>query len=117
MPTATWAHYPARAPLTAKIDRLTPWYKRPAWTWTTKYQGWPFSAEWLSAAFDHNEAPFFQSFFEVRVERSSGVLRLIAHGVDGPLTWRELQRSPDLPMRSGELDSVAEWTFPLPPIR
>ncbi|MBL8002078.1 MAG: metallophosphoesterase [Flavobacteriales bacterium] len=117
MPTSTWAHYPARAPLTAKIDRLTPWYKRPAWTWTTKYQGWPFSAEWLSAAFDHNEAPFFQSFFEVRVERSSGLLRLIAHGVDGPLKWRDLQRSPDLPLHSGEPGGVAEWTFPLPAVK
>jgi hypothetical protein len=31
---------------------------------------WPFSVEALSAVFDFNRAPFFQSFAEVRVERS-----------------------------------------------
>lgn len=114
MPTQDFAHYPARGPITAKIDALTPWYKRPAWVWTTKYNGWPFSAEWLSAAFDHNQAPFFQSFIEVVVERSTGMVRLIPHGVDGPLTWRDFGRSPGLPAHDGELDRPAEWSFPLP---
>ncbi|MBK9288601.1 MAG: metallophosphoesterase [Flavobacteriales bacterium] len=114
MPTDVFAHYPARGPLTAKIDALTPWYKHPAWVWTTKYNGWPFSAEWLSAAFDHNQAPFFQSFIEVVVERSTGMVRLIPHGVDGPLKWSDFGRSPGLPAHDGELDLPAEWSFPLP---
>ena len=114
MPTDVFAHYPARGPLTAKIDALTPWYKRPAWVWTTKYNGWPFSAEWLSAAFDHNQAPFFQSFIEVVVERSTGTVRLIPHGVDGRLKWSDFGRSPGLPAHDGELDLPAEWSFPLP---
>ena len=31
------------------------------------HHAWPFSSEWLSALFDYNVAPFFQSFVEVRV--------------------------------------------------
>lgn len=114
MPTKDFAHYPARGPITAKIDALTPWYKRPAWIWTTKYNGWPFSAEWLSAAFDHNQAPFFQSFIEVVVERSTGLVRLIPHGVDGQLKWSDFGRSPGFPAHDGEQDMPAEWAFPLP---
>jgi hypothetical protein len=47
--------------------------------------------EALSASFDFNHAPFFQSFMEVRVERARGQVRLILHGVQGPLRWRDLQ--------------------------
>jgi hypothetical protein len=44
----------------------------------------------LSGPFDFNHAPFFQSFMEVRVERSSKRVVLILNGVDGPLRWRDL---------------------------
>ena len=47
---------------------------------------WPFSAEWLSAAFDANVAPFYQSFIEVRVEPSQKRIRLLPYGVHGRLT-------------------------------
>jgi 3',5'-cyclic AMP phosphodiesterase CpdA len=69
--TGDWAHYPNLADVTRKIQDRTPWWKRPAWWWTEQFSAWPFSAEWLSAAFDYNVAPFFQSFVEVRVERSA----------------------------------------------
>ena len=115
MPKTTFALYPARGPLTAKIDALTPWYKRPAWLWTTKYNGWPFSAEWLSAAFDHNEAPFFQSFIEVVVDRSTGTVRLIPHGADGPLKWSDFGKSSGFQQPDSlSPHQSAEWTFPLP---
>ena len=67
----------------AKIEAMTPWWKRPAWWWTRQFGGWPFTAEWLSAMFDYNVAPFFQSFVEVKVEPSANRVRLIPHGVNG----------------------------------
>lgn len=70
MPTEDYAYYPSKDPLISKINKNTSWYKYPAWWYTKKFDGWPFSAEWLSAAFDYNVAPFFQSFMEVRVEPS-----------------------------------------------
>ena len=77
----------------AKIEADTPWWKRPAWWWTRQLGAWPFSAEWLSAVFDYNVAPFFQSFVKVRVERSSGTIRLVPYGVHGQLTWGDLASS------------------------
>ena len=41
--------------------------------------------------FDFNRAPFYQSFMEVRVERSARRVTLAFHGVDGPLRWRDIQ--------------------------
>ena len=73
--------------MTRKIEAQTPWWKRPAWWWTRQFGAWPFTAEWLSAAFDYNVAPFFQSFVEVKVERSANRVR--ADSVRRP-------RTPDL---------------------
>ena len=66
VPTADWAISNREA--VTRMQERTPWWKRPAWWWTQGAGAWPFSAEWLSAAFDYNVAPFFQSFVEVRVE-------------------------------------------------
>ena len=112
-PTANWAHYPNRADVTAKIESRTPWWKRPAWWWTYRFGAWPFSAEWLSAAFDYNVAPFFQSFVLVRVEPSANRVRLIPYGINGRLTWADFGASPAL-TESGALNqSLAEWTVPM----
>jgi len=89
--TKEWAFYPRRSQVESKIEATTPAWKRPAWLWTRKFGGWPFSAEWLSAAFDANAAPFYQSFIEVRVEVSQHRLRLIPHGIHGPLRYRDMQ--------------------------
>src|SRR4029453_11317541 len=89
-----WAFYPSPAALIAKIDFLTPRWKWPFWVWTKRFGAWPFSVEWLSAAFDSNAAPFFQSFVEVRVERSSERVRLLPWGPHGRLKWADLQSSP-----------------------
>jgi uncharacterized membrane protein HdeD (DUF308 family) len=112
-PTAEWAFYPSRESLVRKIDSRTPWWKRPAWWWTKTYHAWPFSSEYLSALFDYNVAPFFQSFVEVRVERSAKRVRLLPYGVAGRLRWRDLSRSPVLSAMTGGPDDVVEWVVPM----
>ena len=91
-PTPEWAYYPARLPVMQKIDAMTPWWKRPAWWWTDRFAAWPFSAEWLSAAFDYNVAPFFQSFLVVRVEPTANRIVIVPYGVHDRLRWRDLDR-------------------------
>jgi hypothetical protein len=113
-PTARWAFYPDRAAVAAKIQTQSPRWKRPAWWWTTRVGAWPFSAEWMSAAFDYNVAPFFQSFIEVRVERSAGRIRLLPYGVHGRLRWRDLAHSADLPPAKAADDDPVEWIVPMP---
>jgi hypothetical protein len=107
--TADWAFYPNKAQVVGKIDATTPRWKRPAWWWTTKFGGWPFSAEWLSAAFDVNAAPFYQSFMVVRVEPSRRRIRLIPYGVHGQLRWPDLEASPGL-RSTAEANGMVEWT-------
>lgn len=110
--TATWAHYPSTRDVHAKINASTPWWGRPAWWWTRDLGAWPFSAEWLSALFDSNEAPFFQSFVEVRVEPSAGLVRVRPWGIYGPLRWADLDASPDLRPRGATDDTPVEWVVP-----
>ncbi len=110
--TADWAYYPAKAQVVAKIDATTPVWKRPLWWWTTRLDGWPFSTEWLSAAFDVNVAPFYQSFMEVRVEPSRGRIRLIPYGVHGRLRWSDLDASPNA-MDGAQRKSPVEWVVPM----
>jgi hypothetical protein len=114
-PTADWAYYPNRDAVTRKIQTETPWWKRPAWWWTQRFGAWPFTAEWLSAAFDYNVAPFFQSFVEVKVERSTNRVRVIPYGVHGRLTWGELTASKSLrPTGAGNRELV-EWIVAMSP--
>jgi len=111
--TSQWAFYPSHDAIAAKIDARTPWWKRPAWKWTTAFHAWPFSTEYLSALFDYNVAPFFQSFVEVRVERSAHRIRLIPYGVHGRLRWRDLARSSAIDASTGGPDDFAEWIVPM----
>src|SRR5262249_21655971 len=97
----------------AKIQSRSPWWKRPAWWWTAEVGAWPFSAEWMSAAFDYNVAPFFQSFVEVRVERSAHRIRLVPYGVHGPLRWRDVAHPPGLPPANAADDAPVEWIVPM----
>lgn len=110
--TKDWAYFPSTADVTAKIEQTTPWWKRPAWWWTRKAGAWPFSAEFLSAAFDSNVAPFHQSFVEVRVEQSNRRIRIIPHGVNGRLVWKQLDTAASL--QNGNGDSYVEWVIELP---
>jgi hypothetical protein len=112
VPVSDWAHYPDRLAVSQKIEAQTPWWKRPAWWWTAEFDAWPFSAEWLSAVFDYNVAPFFQSFVLVNVESSAGRVRIIPYGVHGRLSWKEMGASPNL--RAGAADDAfVEWVIPL----
>ena len=72
-----------------------------------------FGAGWLSAAFDYNVAPFFQSFVEVRVEPSVNRVRVIPYGVHGRLTWGDLASSPGLRTASGNDRALVEWVVPM----
>jgi 3',5'-cyclic AMP phosphodiesterase CpdA/uncharacterized membrane protein HdeD (DUF308 family) len=113
-PTPEWAFYPSTASVVGKIDRYTPWWKWPFWLWTKHFGAWPYSAELLSAAFDYNVAPFFQSFVEVRVESSANRVRLIPYGVHGRLGWADLEASPRLRSTGAGPDTPVELVLPLP---
>jgi hypothetical protein len=82
-PTQAWAFYPAPEAVRAKLDAETPWWKWPMWAWTRRFGTWPVSTETLSGIFDFNHAPFYQSFVEVRVERSKRRVVFALHGVSG----------------------------------
>lgn len=112
-PAPAWAFYPTSADVVAKIEQLTPPWKRPAWWWTHRFGAWPLSAEFLSAAFDYNQAPFFQSFVQVRVEPSAGRVRILPYGIDGRLRWNQLQTSPALRPAGVAPEAPAEWVLPL----
>jgi uncharacterized membrane protein HdeD (DUF308 family) len=112
-PTEDWAIYPSREPLMQKIDSLTPRWKYPAWVWLKKYHGYPFSAEWLSAAFDYNQAPYFQSFMEIKVEKSKNRIRLIPYGIFGQLRWSDFECGGKVRPASVGNDDLVEWVFPM----
>jgi hypothetical protein len=109
-----WAYYPRHDDVVRKIETLSPLWKRPAWWWTRRLGGWPFSAEWLSAAFDYNVAPFYQSFIEVKVEPSADRVRLLPYGVHGRLTWEDLDHSSGVRAVAGSGDgALVEWVVPM----
>jgi hypothetical protein len=111
--TADWAFYPTADQVTGKIRATLPIWKTPFWWWTRYLRAWPYSVEWLSGAFDVNVAPFFQSFVEVRVEPSSGRVRLRPYGIDGRLRWTDLQTSPGLRPPGVAPEEPVEWSLPL----
>ena len=113
MPTPAWAFYPSTAPIVGKVVANNPSWKRPVWFWASRLGGWPWSSEWLSAAFDYNVAPFFQSFVEVRVEPSAGRVRLLPWGVHGRLRWSDLQTSDGLRPEGVAPEALVEWSLPL----
>jgi hypothetical protein len=93
IPTKTWAFYPGPEAVRAKLDAETPAWKQPFWQWIKRFGAWPISIETLSGMFDFNHAPFYQSFMEVRVERSRKRVVFALHGANGPLRWRDLHTS------------------------
>ena len=109
--TDEWAFYPGRLAVTQKIEKLTPWWKRPAWWWTRDLNAWPSSAEWLSAMFDYNNAPFFQSFVVVTFDPASGSVTVKPWGIHGPLAWKDLDRSPNLMPAGGKAEDPVAWVI------
>lgn len=111
--TDQWAYYPNKADVVAKIKSTMPIWKRPAWWWTDRCGAWPFSPEWLSGAFDVNAAPFMQSFVVVHVEPSQCRVRLVPHGIHGPLKWSDFDRSAGLRSTHPDANAAVEWTVPM----
>ena len=107
--TADWAFYPNRQDVTAKIAATTPWWKWGAWIWTREFGAWPSSPEWLSAMFDYNVAPFFQSFVVVTVDPAARTLSIRPWGIRGPLSWKDLDRSAQLMPSGASLDQPVVW--------
>jgi hypothetical protein len=112
--TAAWSFYPNKAQVVGKIEATAPWWKQPVWWWTKRYGGWPFSAELLSAAFDANVAPFYQSFVEVKVEPSKRRIRIVPYDVHGRLKWSDLEASPAERAATASPDGLVEWTVEAP---
>jgi len=110
---ADWAFYPRTDRLRAKMEAETPIWKQPFWYWIKWFNAWPFHVEALSGVFDFNHAPFFQSFMEVRVERSKRRVVLVLNGVHGPLQWRDLQVGGAVLPAGGTLDEPVEFIVPM----
>ena len=108
-----YAYYPRTDAMSAKLDDETPPWKRPVWWWVRRFGAWPFVAETLSAIFDFNRAPFFQSFVEIRVEPSANRVRVLLYGVDGPLRWRDLQTGGAVPGVGAGVDDPVEVSVPM----
>jgi uncharacterized membrane protein HdeD (DUF308 family) len=104
-----WAFYPRTDRLRAKMDAETPAWKQPFWYWIKWFNAWPFQVEALSGVFDFNRAPFFQSFMEVRVERSRRRVVLVLNGVRGPLRWRDLQTGGTVVPAGATLEDPVEF--------
>ncbi|HEY5970269.1 MAG TPA: metallophosphoesterase [Chitinophagaceae bacterium] len=107
--TKEYAFYPSKDPLVKKIETNTSWYKYPAWLWTDRLGGWPFSAEWLSAMFDYNVAPYFQSFMEIKVEQSQKRIRLIPYSNNGRLKWSDITSTAGARPINASPNDLAEW--------
>jgi uncharacterized membrane protein HdeD (DUF308 family) len=104
-----WAFYPRTDRLRAKMAAEMPMWKQPFWYWIKWLKAWPFSVEALSGVFDFNHAPFFQSFMEVRVERSKRRVVLILNGVHGPLRWSDLQTGGTVRPPGATFDNPVEF--------
>ena len=96
-----------------KIEASSPWWKKPAWWWTTGFNAWPFSAEWLSAVFDYNVAPFFQSFVEVKVEPSAGRVRVVPCARERAADMEGSQCVGQPAAASVAEPEWVEWTIPM----
>jgi uncharacterized membrane protein HdeD (DUF308 family) len=110
---ADCGYFPRKDFLIAKLDRETPVWKVPLWWWVKHLRGWPLTAETLAGAFRYNRAPYLQSFMEVQVKPSVNEIRLIAHGANGPLRWRQMQTfGSRLPAGKGG-DDIVEFVVPM----
>jgi uncharacterized membrane protein HdeD (DUF308 family) len=112
-PVTDWAYYPRTDRLRAKMGAEMPLWKQPFWQWIKWFNAWPVSVEALSGLFDFNRAPFFQSFMEVRVERSKRRVVLALYGVDGPLRWRDLQIGGNVLPAEATTDGAVEFIVPM----
>jgi uncharacterized membrane protein HdeD (DUF308 family) len=110
-----WTSFPRKDAIIEKLDAQTPYWKMPLWLWVKHVSAWPFSGYILSAAFDHNKAPYFQSFVEIQVLNSKDEVRFLPRGANGRLRWRDLENFQALmPAGKTEMDYV-EFIVKMPP--
>jgi uncharacterized membrane protein HdeD (DUF308 family) len=107
------AFYPRKDVVIDKLDRETPAWKSPLWFWVKHFRGWPVGAEAMAGAFLYNRAPYLQSFVEVQVVNSKRLVRLIPHGVSGPLRWGELETFGALRPTGKMQDDTVEVAIPM----
>jgi uncharacterized membrane protein HdeD (DUF308 family) len=112
--TRVWTYFPRKDAVTDKLDAQTPFWKMPLWLWMKHYSCWPFSGYIMSAAFDHNKAPYFQSFVEVQVRNSKNEVCFIPHGANGPLHWRQLENFQALMPAGKTADDPVEFMVRMP---
>lgn len=110
---ADWAVYPRGDQLHAKIKSELPLWKTPFLKWMDWIRAYPSSVETLGGVFDFNHAPFFQSFMEIKVERSQHRVRLLLYGVNGQLRWRDLQMGGQVQPAETSGDDFVEFIAPL----
>jgi uncharacterized membrane protein HdeD (DUF308 family) len=108
------AYYPRKDFLIAKMDREMPAWKEPLWQWVKRLHAWPLTAESVAGAFSYSRAPFLQSFVEVRVENTKDQVRLITHGANGPLHWRELDTFGAVIPAGKTGNDPVEFVIPMP---
>jgi uncharacterized membrane protein HdeD (DUF308 family) len=113
--TQLWTYFPRKDAVTEKLDAQTPVWKMPLWLWVKHFSAWPFTAYIMSAAFDHNRAPFFQSFVEVKVRNSKNEVCFIPHSANGPLRWRDLENFQALKPPDKTEDDPVEFVIKMPP--
>jgi uncharacterized membrane protein HdeD (DUF308 family) len=110
-----WTYYPRKDAVTAKLDAQTPAWKWPLWLWVKQFSAWPLSGYLMSAAFDHNQAPYFQSFVEVQVVNSKSEVHFLPHSANGRLRWGDLENyKAFMPAGKTENDYV-EFIIKMPP--
>ena len=95
------------------MDAEMPIWKQPFWYWIKWFGAWPFHIEALSGLFEFNHAPFFQSFMEVRVERSKRRVVLVLNGIHGPLQWRDLEIGGTVLPAGATPDDPIEFVVPM----
>ena len=110
MPTKKYSFYPSHDPLVKKIEENKARYKYPSW-WAKQLNGWTFYAEWLSAMFDYNVSPYFQSFMKIKVERSENRVILIPYSNHGRIKWNDMTSTPGARPTGVSPDDYAEWGF------
>jgi uncharacterized membrane protein HdeD (DUF308 family) len=108
------AYYPRKDFLIDKLDRETPAWKAPLWWWAKHLHAWPLTVESMAGAFVYSRAPYLQSFVEVQVKGSTNEVRLIAHGANGPLHWREMQTYGQVMPAGTSGDDLVEFVIPMP---
>jgi hypothetical protein len=106
--------YPRTDAVLAKLDAQTPAWKRPLWWWVKHLHAWPSSSEAMAGAFDNNTAPYYQSFVEVRVEGSAKRVRLLPHGANGRLRWRDMQSFGEDRQAGTSEETFVEFVLPMP---